>query len=81
VSNSRGWSPTGQHALVFRLLAQALAGLANIGLYLAGFRVLTPKDVRSRQLVPGAMAGGIIWTVLQAVGASLVHHDLRSDSV
>lgn len=71
----------GHHALVFRLLAQALAGLANIGLYFAGFRVLTPKDVSSRLLVPGAVAGGIVWTVLQAVGAYLVHHDLRSDSV
>lgn len=71
----------GHHALVFRLLAQALAGLANVGLYFAGFRVLTPKDVQSQQLVPGAVAGGIVWTVLQAVGAYLVHHDLRSDSV
>jgi len=71
----------GRHALVFRLLAQALAGPANIGLYFAGFRVLTPKDVRSRQLAAGAVAGGIVWTVLQAVGAYLVHHDLRSDSV
>jgi len=71
----------GRHALVFRLLAQALAGLANVGLYFAGFRVLTPKDVQSQQLVPGAVAGGSVWTVLQAVGAYLVHHDLRSDSV
>jgi YihY family inner membrane protein len=71
----------GHHALVFRMLAQALAGLANIGLYVAGLRVLTPNDVRSRQLVPGAVAGGIVWTGLQAGGAYLVHHDLRSDSV
>jgi YihY family inner membrane protein len=71
----------GAHSLAFRALAQVLAGLSNIGLYFAGFRVLTPSGVASRRLVPGAVVGGILWTVLQAVGAYLVHHDLRSDSV
>jgi YihY family inner membrane protein len=71
----------GHHALPFRMLAQLLAALANIGLYLAGFRVLTPKCVPSRQLFPGAVTGGMIWTVLQALGAFLVHHYLHSDSV
>jgi YihY family inner membrane protein len=71
----------GAHSLVFRALIQVLAGLANIGLCFAGFRVLTARGVPSRQLVPGAVAGGILWTVLQAIGAYLVHHDLRSDSV
>ncbi len=71
----------GQHALAFRALAQVLACLANIALYAGGFRILTPTGVRSRQLIPGAVAGGVFWTVLQAVGAYLVHHDLRSDSV
>jgi YihY family inner membrane protein len=71
----------GHHAVVVRVLAQCLAAFANIGLYYAGFRVLTPKAVRPRQLVPGAVVGGLFWTVLQAFGAYLVHHDLRSDSV
>ncbi len=71
----------GRHALAFRMLAQLLAAAASVGLYFLGFRVLTPKGVRSRQLLPGAIAGGIFWTALQAVGAYLVHHDLRSNSV
>lgn len=71
----------GHHGFVIRALAQCLAGFANVGLYYLGFRALTPKAVHSRQLIPGAVAGGIFWTVLQAFGAYLVHHDLRSDSV
>ena len=71
----------GHHAAAFRMLAQLLAGLANIGLYFLAFRVLTPKGVRSRQLLPGAIAGGVFWTLLQAVGAYLVHHYLGSNSV
>jgi uncharacterized BrkB/YihY/UPF0761 family membrane protein len=49
-------------------------------LYYLGFRALTPRAVRSRELIPGAVAGGLFWTALQALGAYLVHHDLRSDS-
>jgi uncharacterized BrkB/YihY/UPF0761 family membrane protein len=71
----------GQHALFIRALAQCLAVVANAGLCYLGFRVLTPPSVRSRELVPGAVAGGLFWTVLQAFGAYLVHHELRSDSV
>jgi YihY family inner membrane protein len=71
----------GHHALGFRMLCQLLAAIANIGLYFLSFRVLTPKGVRSRQLVPGVIAGGIFWTVLQALGAYLVHHTLGSNSV
>jgi YihY family inner membrane protein len=71
----------GHHAPGLVVLAQILAAAANIGMYFAAFRVLTPKGVRSRSLVPGAVAGGIVWTGLQALGTYLVHHFLRSDSV
>lgn len=71
----------GHQAFVIRALAQCLAAVANVGLYYLGFRALSPKVVRSRELVPGAVVGGLFWTVLQAFGAYLVHHDLRSDSV
>jgi YihY family inner membrane protein len=71
----------GAHSLAFRVLTQVLAGFVNAGLYLAAFRVLTPSGVPTRKLLPGSVAGGAFWTVLQAIGAYLVHHDLRSDSV
>jgi YihY family inner membrane protein len=71
----------GKHSLAVAVAAQVLAALANIALYFATFRVLTPKGVPNRQLMPGAIAGGLFWTLVQALGAYLVHHDLRSDSV
>ena len=70
----------GQHALAFRVLAQALAVPANVGLFLASFRVLTPKGIPARDLVPGAVAAGIAWTVLQAFGTYIVHHYLHTAS-
>jgi YihY family inner membrane protein len=53
----------------------------NVGMYIGAFRALTPKGVPTRSLLPGAITGGILWTVLQILGTYLVHHFLHSDSV
>jgi YihY family inner membrane protein len=71
----------GHHSLAFRVTAQVLAALTNMCLYYLGFRVLTPKGVPHGRLIPGAIVGGLFWTLLQALGAYLVHHYLTSDSV
>src|SRR6266581_1954575 len=71
----------GHNALGFVILSQALAVLANVGLYLTSFRVLTPKGVPTRNLVAGAIAGGAAWTVLLAVGLYVVHRDLHTASL
>lgn len=76
-----GLGTFGHDSTVIVAGVDALAAAANIGMYLAAFRVLTPSGIPTRQLVPGAVAGGFAWTVLQAVGTYLVHHFLQSDSV
>jgi YihY family inner membrane protein len=63
------------------ILAEALATAANVGMYVIGFRVLTPKAVPVRKLIPGAVVAGVGWTILQAVGTELVKHFLHTDSV
>jgi YihY family inner membrane protein len=62
------------------ILADALATVANVGMYVIGFRVLTPKTVPLRNLAPGAVVAGIGWTILQAAGTELVKHFLHTDS-
>jgi YihY family inner membrane protein len=71
----------GQKAAVFAVLAQVGAMAVNVGMYLAAFRVLTPKGVPTRSLVPGVVVGGVLWTLLLILGTYLVHHFLHSDSV
>jgi len=52
----------------------------NIGLYLLAFRILTVREVPTRLLVPGAVAGGVGWSGLLAAGGYLVAHQLRHAS-
>jgi YihY family inner membrane protein len=63
------------------ILAELLAAAFNSGMYIGAFRALTPKGVPTRRLLPGAIAGGICWTVLQVLGTWLIHHFLHTDSV
>ena len=63
------------------ILAELLAVAFNTGMYVGAFRALTPKGVPTRKLLPGAITGGICWTVLQVLGTWLVHHFLHSDSL
>jgi YihY family inner membrane protein len=63
------------------ILAEVLAVAFNIGMYIGAFRVLTPKGVPIHALIPGAVTGGICWTILQVLGSWLVHHFLHSDSI
>lgn len=60
-----------------RIGGLVLSLLLNIGLYLIGFRILTPKEVGLRCLVPGALIAGPLWTALQTFGGILVEHQLR----
>ena len=64
----------------FKLLIQVVTAAFGAGMYLAAFRALTPKGVPTRSLLPGAITGGILWTVLQVLSAWLVHRFLHSNS-
>jgi YihY family inner membrane protein len=68
------------NGLWFKILVEVVTAAFNAGMYIGAFRVLTPKGVSTRHLLPGAITGGILWTVLQFVGTYLVHHYLHSDS-
>lgn len=62
------------------IISTALIIVLNVALYWLAFRVLTPGEVPSRSLVPGAVVGGIAWTALQALGTWLVARQLQHTS-
>jgi uncharacterized BrkB/YihY/UPF0761 family membrane protein len=70
---------TGGH-LVYAIGALSAAAAVNILQYLLAFRVLTAASVTTRKLWPGAMVGGVAWTLLQLLGGYLVGHQLHGAS-
>ncbi|MEV7924111.1 YhjD/YihY/BrkB family envelope integrity protein [Kitasatospora sp. NPDC088779] len=54
-----------------------VSALLNTALCLACFRVLTPREIPTRALLPGCAVAGPLFTVLQAFGSLLVTHELR----
>ena len=76
-----GLSSYGHNTTWLIILAQIGAALANVGMFFAAFRILTPKAVVVRRLLPGAIIAGVCWTLLQLLGTYLVHRFLRADSV
>jgi YihY family inner membrane protein len=75
-----GLNTYGSKAPILVVLAEVGATVVNVGMYVAAFRLLTPKGVPTRRLLPGAISGGVAWTLLQILGTYLVHHFLHSDS-
>jgi YihY family inner membrane protein len=70
----------GGKAVAVALANLAAAAAVNVGLFLLAFRVLTPRQIPTRQLLAGAVVAGVAWQVLQAVGGFLVGHYLRHTS-
>jgi uncharacterized BrkB/YihY/UPF0761 family membrane protein len=62
-------------------IASELASVVvNVVAYLLAFRILTPRRDTVRDLMWGALVGGVAWTILQAGGGYLLGHDLRNDT-
>lgn len=59
-----------------------IAGLLviNVGFYLWSFRALTPGPVPTRTLLPGAILGAVVFTLLTTLGTGLINHQLRNTS-
>lgn len=65
--------------LVAKVGSAVLSLVLNVVLYVAAFRILTPKQVGTRALLLGAALGGLAWTVLQYAGTLIVGHTLRDN--
>jgi YihY family inner membrane protein len=67
-------------AIWFRVVNLVVAAALNVGVFVAAFRLLTPKQIGLGDLVPGAIMAGIAFTGLQIGGSYLVAHQLRHTS-
>jgi YihY family inner membrane protein len=75
-----GFGTFGKQNIWLAIISEGLAILVNIAIYITTFRVLTPRKINIKSLIPGAIFGGITWTILQAFGGFVVSHYLRNDT-
>jgi len=68
---------TGQLGAALRLLGFLGSLGLNIVLFLLAYRVLTVKHLNWAEVLPGAVAGAVLWTGLQLIGTYVISHQVK----
>ena len=53
----------------------------NVLVFWLGFRLAVEREIKARQMLLGAVLSAIVWQILQLLGAYLVAHTLKTESV
>jgi YihY family inner membrane protein len=78
ISTVAAGSVTAQTTGLVAVLGGVLIALVvNLLLFSAAFRLLTSKEVETRDLIPGVIVGALLWQILQHVGGFYVEHAVR----
>jgi membrane protein len=55
-----------------------LAAALDVAIFIAAFRILTDRDVSTREVLPGALLSGVAFFVLQELAALIISHYLQN---
>jgi YihY family inner membrane protein len=61
-----------------RIGGYVLSAALDVGIFLAAFRILTDRDVTTRDVLPGAILSGIAFFVLQQLSTLIISHYLKN---
>src|SRR5262249_54784700 len=72
-------SASGVHlGAVGKLGGYVLSAALDVGIFLAAFRILTERDVSTRDVLPGALLSGIAFFVLQLLSTLIISRYLKN---
>jgi membrane protein len=72
-------SATGVHlGLAGHIGGLAIEVVLDVGLFVAAFRMLTDREITSRDVLPGAVLSGAVFFVLQELSAFIISRHLKS---
>ena len=60
------------------LIGYVIAIALDIGLFVAAFRMLTDRDISTRDVLPGALLSGFVFWVLQSLSSLIISHYLSN---
>jgi len=55
-----------------------LAAVFDVGIFVVAFRILTDRDVTTREVLPGAILSGVAFFVLQELSAVIISRYLKN---
>jgi membrane protein len=61
-----------------RVGGYVLAAALDVGIFLAAFRILTDRDITTRDVLPGAVLSGVAFFVLQELSALIISRYLKN---
>jgi YihY family inner membrane protein len=64
--------------VVARLAGYLIAVALDVGLFIVAFRVLTDRDVSTRDVLPGALLSGIVFWLLQQLSSLIIFRYLHN---
>ncbi len=74
------WAIGGGRSYLIRVPIILAMVTINVVCYASAYRTLTPRVVRTRSLLPGAVAAAIGFTALITLGSGLVEHQIKNSS-
>jgi membrane protein len=72
-----GYVTAGGPSAVAAIGGVLIALAVNLLLFFTAFRLLTTRDVPTRELLPGVLVAAVLWQILQHVGGYYVEHVVR----
>jgi YihY family inner membrane protein len=60
------------------VLGYVLAIALDVGLFVAAFRMLTDRDISTRDVLPGALLSGVVFWILQSLSTLIISHYLKN---
>jgi YihY family inner membrane protein len=63
-----------------KVVGYLVSYVVNVGLFATGFRLLTARQLRFRQVVRGGMLAAALWMVVQGFGSSIISHLFKHSS-
>lgn len=61
-----------------RLIGYVIAIVLDIGLFVAAFRMLTDRDITTKDVLPGAVFAGVVFWILQQLSSFIISRHLQS---
>ena len=78
VLSAIGAADVGSFGVLLRILVLVASIAVNVAVFIAAFRLATPRRLSTGQVAPGAICAAVLWQLLQTFGVTYTQHVVHS---